>query len=183
MPAHVVAPVLQRRVTDGGRRHRVGSSLTSTGGPAALGKSVPPFVRMLRDPNYGGRVYRFIGTVFDRLIVRDRHPTMYRPNYIPPADNWVSWTAAGPARPTLHMRQATWREWSGSSASRFPYIPDSPTGGMHTNNAEQGATRTLRRYQATPQQKAARFNRLSASRYHGQTYSQQTVVQGGRAGA
>jgi hypothetical protein len=97
---------------------------------------------------------------------------------MPPADNWVSWTAAGPARPSLHMRQVTWRNWAGNSSSRFPFVPDSPTGGMHTQT-EHSKARTQRRYAATPQQRGARINRLSASRYHGQTYSQQTQVQGG----
>ena len=151
---------------------------TSSGGPPPLGKRVAAFVRMLRDKQYGGSVTRTLGTAFDRLIMRDRHPTYYRGTYIPPGDNWVSWTAAGPARPALHMRQATYRPWAGSSSSRFPYIPTSPTGGLHTDTGHS-KPRTERRYAATPQQQAARINRLSPSRYHGQTYSQQTAVQGG----
>lgn len=176
MAAHVVESWRQRTPPPG--PGAIGRGHTAEGGPPPGGTRVADFVRNLRLRVYG-HLARFPGTVYDRLIIRDRHPTMYRPHYMPPGDNQPSWTAAGPARPTLHMRQQTYRPWVGSSSSRFPYVPSSPTGGMHTDTPH-AVPRTRKRYQATPQMLGARINRLSGSRYHGQTYSQQTATQGGK---
>ena len=121
---------------------------------------------------------RYPATVNDGQIVRDRSPWFKASRYIPPGDSWVSWTAAGPVRPSLHMRNATMRDWQGNSSSRFPVV-NSPSGGMHTMTPA-GVARTVPRYVTTPQMQAARINRLSPSQYAGQTYSQTTVSQGRR---
>lgn len=121
---------------------------------------------------------RYPGTVFDTEIMRDRGPWYKQSRYMPPGVSWVSWTAAGPARPELHMRNATLREMVGNSRSRFPVV-DSPTGGMHTMTPS-GVSRTVPRYVTTPQMQSARINRLSPGQYSGQTYSQTTAIQGRR---
>lgn len=120
---------------------------------------------------------RYPGTVFDGQVIRDRMPWYSVSVRSPVGDSWVDWTAAGPPRAELHMRTTEWREESGASRSRYPYIPGSPTGGMHTMT-KSGVDRTLPRYVETPQMTGARINRLSSSRYSGQSYSQGTAVQG-----
>lgn len=119
---------------------------------------------------------RYPGTSFDSEILRDRGPFYQSPRYLPPGVSWLSWTAAGPTRPELHMRNATVRDMVGNSRSRFPVI-NSPTTGMHTMGPS-GQARTLPRYVETPQMSAARINRLSPGQYTGQTYSQTTALQG-----
>lgn len=121
---------------------------------------------------------RFPGDEFDAEVQRARGPWYHRGAYMPPGLSQVNWTAAGPARPELHVRQATNRLWSGNSRSRFPVV-DTPTTGMHTQPPAMGPGSTLNgRYARTPQQTAARINRLSPGQYSGQTYSQITVLQG-----
>lgn len=97
----------------------------------------------------------------------------------PVGNGWVDWTAAGPPRAELHMRCWTWREEEGTSASRYPYIPSSPTGGRHTMTPT-AVTRTMPRFveSGLPQMTSARVDRLSSARYAGQSYSQTTAVQG-----
>lgn len=119
---------------------------------------------------------RYPATLNDGGIVRDRSPWYKDSRYMPPGDSWVSWTAAGPVQPSLHMRNATWRDWAGNSSSRFPVV-NSPSSGMHTMTPA-GVARTVPRFVTTPQMVAARVNRLSQSRYSGQTYSATTVPQG-----
>lgn len=119
---------------------------------------------------------RYPGTVNDGGIIRDRTPWFKASRPMPPGVSWVSWTAAGPVQPSLHMRNATYRDWQGNSSSRFPAV-QSPTGGMHTMTPA-GQARTVARYVTTPQMQAARINRLSPGQYSGQTYSQTTVSQG-----
>lgn len=127
-------------------------------------------------PGIEDQLARYPGTVYDGRIVRDRGPYYQVPYYMPPAQNWVNWTAAGPPRPELHMRNASWRNWVGNSHSRYPTV-DTPTGGMHTMYPT-GAERTAGRYVQTPQMRGARINRLSPARYRNQTYSQTTRLQG-----
>jgi hypothetical protein len=121
---------------------------------------------------------RYPGTVYDGMIVRDRGAYYQQPVFIPPPITWISWTAAGPRRPELHGRNATWRNMGGNSATRFPVV-DSPTTGMHTMG-QAGTQRTMNRYVVTPQMVPARPDRLSPAVYAGQTYSQTTRLQGGR---
>lgn len=121
---------------------------------------------------------RYPGTAFDGQVRRDRTPYYQAQRYIPPPVTWISWTAAGPWQPSLHMRNSTYRLMQGNSASRFPVVPTSPTTGMHTMMPGQGGRRTQQRYVRTPQMVPARYNRLAASQYAGQTYSQITRPQG-----
>jgi hypothetical protein len=123
---------------------------------------------------------RYPGAPFDGLILRDRMPWFRQSRYVPPPVTWVNWTAAGPVRPELHMRQTSYRRERGTSMSRFPVMPGSPTGGMHTSMPGPGVTRSVARYVQTPQMRAARTDRLQASQYSGQTYSQTTLPQGTR---
>ena len=120
---------------------------------------------------------RYPGTVYDQGVIRERMPWYSVGVRSPVGDSWVDWTAAGPPRAELHMRTTEWRQEAGRGSSRFPVNPASPTGGFHTMTPA-GVARTGPRYQATPQQQGARINRLSSSRYTGQSYSQTTAVQG-----
>lgn len=128
-------------------------------------------------PGLDSELARYPGTVFDSEVLRDRGPFYEVPRYTPPADNWVNWTKAGPTRPELHMRCVTLRDMVGNSASRFPYVAGSPTGGMHTMGTA-GVARTVDRYVTTPQMVGARTDRLAPAVYASQTYSQTTRVQG-----
>lgn len=119
---------------------------------------------------------RYPGTAFDGQIIRDRGPYYRQPRMEPPGNGWVNWTAAGPTRPELHMRNATMRDMVGNSRSRYPVV-ESPTTGMHTMGPS-GVARTVPRYVETPQMTAARQFRLSPGQYNGQTYSQTTLLQG-----
>lgn len=120
---------------------------------------------------------RYPGTVYDTGVIRERRPFYSALARSPVGDSWVDWTAAGPARAELHMRTTEWRCEAGYGATRYPVIPGSPTGGRHTMTPSAVA-RTVPRYQETQQQTGARINRLSSSRYAGQSYSQTTAVQG-----
>lgn len=128
-------------------------------------------------PGIDNTLCRYPGTQFDGQIVRDRGPYYQQAMYLPPANNWVSWTAAGPPRPELHVRQATLREMVGNTRSRFPVI-NSPSTGMHTQ-IPSGVSRTAPRYVETRQMVPGRYDRLRPSQYTGQTYSQTTQIQGG----
>lgn len=120
---------------------------------------------------------RYPGTVNDTEIMRDRWPWYPRDRHTPPADSWVNWTAAGPRRPELHMRNVSYRKMRGNSASRFPVVMGAPTTGMHTMGPA-GVQRTAQRYMRTPQMVPARPFRLSPGQYASQTYSQTTRLQG-----
>lgn len=115
----------------------------------------------------------------DKGVMWDRTPWMHREERSPVGDGWVNWTEAGPVRPELHMRNMTYRRMAGNDKGRFPYIPGSPTGGMHTM-VRPAVAGTVARYQDMPQMRGARVDRLSPARYSGQTYSQVTQLQGGR---
>lgn len=116
------------------------------------------------------------GTAWDSRILRDRGPWMHVESYIPPPITWISWTKAGPVRRELHVRNSTYRREQGASSTRYPVV-NSPTTGRHTK-VEPTASRTAGRYQAVPQMKPPRQNRLRQSGYAGQTYSQITRTQG-----
>lgn len=127
-------------------------------------------------------VERFPGNSFDTLVRHDRTPWLDSDNYIPPPVTWISWTAAGPVRSALHMRQATVSQYRGNSASRYP-VANTPTGGLHTTptSGPSGTPQTQGRYLDTPQMRAVRVDRLTIGQYNGQSYSGTTAMQG-RAG-
>lgn len=128
-------------------------------------------------PGIDNELTRYPGTVYDDDVTRDRHPYYQRATYMPPGNGWVNWTAAGPPRPELHMRNATLRTMVGNTESRYPVV-NSPSTGMHTE-IPSGVSRTVPRFVTTPQMTAARQFRLRPGQYAGQTYSQTTQIQGG----
>jgi hypothetical protein len=134
-------------------------------------------------PGIESELPRYPGTTNDAEIHRDRAPWYNMPDYPTVGNGWVNWTLAGPPRAELHMRNATWRPMEGNSRSRFPFLPQSPTGGMHTMipSGPGSVRQTAPRYQSgNPQMQAARVDRLAGARYAGQSYSQTTSVQGAR---
>lgn len=149
---------------------------TASGGPPARG------VLMTANGQIESEITRYPGNSLDTLVQHDRTPWMDCDSYVPPGVSWISWTAAGPVRPALHMRQATNSQYQGNSASRFP-TANSPTGGLHTTptSGPSGTPQTQQRYVQTPQMRAARVDRLTIGQYAGQSYSATTTMQG-RAG-
>jgi hypothetical protein len=106
-----------------------------------------------------------------------------------PADNMhgagtgmVNWTACGPPREELHMRQMfALRTMAGTSSTRFLKSPADPKLGLHSTPPKPRQMGNIQRIQAgTPTIRRGRQNRLSPSRYTGQSYSQTTVAQGVR---
>lgn len=125
---------------------------------------------------------RYPGTENDGMIIRDRKPFYSATLYTPAGISWVNWTEAGPPRAELHMDTDQWRPEAGSSSSRYPFVPGSPTGGMHTMipSGPASSRQTAPRFvdSGNPQMRGARTDRLSPARYAGQSYSQTTAVQG-----
>jgi hypothetical protein len=133
-------------------------------------------------PGMVDELARYPGTTFDRGLRYDRTPWYPRDYYIPPANSWVNWTAAGPQRAELAMRALpAIRLMVGNSQSRAFADPANPQRGLHTNPAV-GVTRTAPRYVDTPQMRPGRQDRLTRASYAGQSYSQTTRMQGGRRG-
>lgn len=128
-------------------------------------------------PGLETELTRYPGTEYDAGVRRDRMPFYSVGVRSAVGDSWVNWTAAGPPRAELHMRTTQWRQEAGRGSTRYPVVPGSPTGGMHTM-VKSGVDRTLPRFQETQQMRGARINRLASSRYTGQSYSQTTAVQG-----
>lgn len=144
----------------------------------------------------------------DGAISRERMP-YFRTGYYTGTGSLVNWTACGPARPSLHMRDVTMRRMAGTSNTRAqdpvpagPGIQDgngSLPGGIRnlnssgievpTNNTPHGlhtrvkgaVTRqsTVRRLSGAAQMRPGRQNRLSNSTGQGQSFSQTTIHQGG----
>lgn len=144
---------------------------------------------------------RYSPTTNDSQILRDKTPWYPAEVYYPAGQSWVNWTAAGPVRPELHMRDVTIRTMVGTSATRnlqnpviaqhevvpgYRSLPDGrivqPTvgipSGLHTNPAA-AVQRSFPRYVKTPQIVPGRQDRLRAGQYTGQSYSQTTIPQGG----
>jgi len=127
----------------------------------------------------------------DQLIQRDRTP-VYDADSYHQAGALTDWTASGPIRRSLWMRQHTWRRQAGTDNTRAldprPVVSygsqdgthGSPPHGMHSNPV-RGQVLTFRTFSSPDraQMVSGRFNRLSDSQYVGQSYSQTTQVQGG----
>lgn len=160
---------LQRRQPPGVDRHAGRFGLPMGGTDEASPRTLAPGIDNQLD--------RAPGYLNDDQVRRDRFPFYERDRFTPPGDGWVNWTAAGPRRAELHMRNVSYRREAGSSASRFPVVEGSPTTGMHTMIAP--GTGTVERYYQTPQIRPGRQDRLAAGQYSGQTYSQTTRPQGG----
>jgi hypothetical protein len=122
---------------------------------------------------------RYPGTHYDTEIRRDKTPWFPRDHMVPGGLSWVNWTAAGPLRAELHMRDVTVRTMQGNTNSRALQDPRNPQRGLHTNPMS-GVGRTVERFvnPAVPSMTGARVDRLSNARYDGQSYSQTTRVQG-----
>lgn len=123
---------------------------------------------------------RYVGNVNDSAIRRDRiawFPTDARSGV---GTGTVDWTAAGPARPELHMRNVTVRTMAGTSRTRALASPFDPTIGLHSQTVTTPRG-NVERFKATGvSMKGARTDRLSPARYSGQSYSQTTLLQGAR---
>ncbi len=148
-------PPMDRRTP---RRGKSGGGVSLADGPRFLDNPIGP------------------GTVFDRGILRDRGPWLHIERMIPAPQSWVNWTKAGPVRAELHASNATYRRLQGASNSRYPVV-NTPTTGRHST-VPSVASRTMPRYQSVPQMIPPRQDRLSSSKYNGQTYSQTTRAQG-----
>jgi hypothetical protein len=144
---------------------------------------------------------RYPGTVNDTGIVRQQQPWYPMDTYTPAGESWVNWTAAGPCRPELHMRDASYRLMEGNSRTRqllsptpglavtapgYRSLPDGriiqPTTtirvGLHTD-PKRAARITVDRYtNRNPKMTTARQDRLRSGQYTGQSYSQTTRIQG-----
>lgn len=168
----------------------------ASGGPA------PELIRRTLVNGMDGESTRYPGTVNDTKIVRQKTPWFPSAIYTPPGNSWVNWTAAGPIRPELHMRDVTLRTMQGTSRTRnlqnpgpgqtetapgYRSLPDGrivqPTHtvpvGLHTD-PKRAAKVTVERYtNRNPKMTTARQDRLRSGQYTGQSYSQTTRVQGG----
>lgn len=168
----------------------------STGGEVRL------LMRRTLVEGMDGESTRYPGTVNDTKIHRQQQPWYSAAAYTPAGISWVNWTAAGPTRPELHMRDATYRLMQGNSQTRnllnpgpgeavvapgYRSMPDGrivqPTRpmrvGLHTD-PKRAARVTVERYtNGNPQMRRPRQDRLRSGQYTGQSYSQTTRVQGG----
>lgn len=144
---------------------------------------------------------RHPGTVNDTGITRQQQPWYPMDTYTPAGDSWVNWTAAGPVRPELHMRDTSYRLMQGNSQTRQLLYPGqgpkviapgyrtTPDGqiiqpttttrvGLHTD-PKRAARITVERYtNGNPRMRQPRQDRLRSGQYTGQSYSQTTRVQG-----
>jgi hypothetical protein len=158
-------------------------------------------------PNSATSVARFPGNVNDTGVARERMPWLHQSSYTAP-DYLVSWTAAGPARRSLHMRDVTLRTMVGTSNTRAQdpvpagqgiqdglgslpagirnlnsagiEVPTNNTPhGLHTRVRGSKPQSFTRHLSGAAQMRPGRQNRLSNSNNLGQSYSQTTVHQGG----
>lgn len=168
----------------------------------SVGGETPELIRRTLVAGMDGEATRYPGTSNDALIRRQQQPWFPSAQYTPAGDSWVNWTAAGPTRPELHMRDASYRLMQGNSQSRtflwpgaegqtvapgYRSLPDGrivqPTRpvrvGLHTD-PKRAALITVERYtNRNPRMTTARQDRLRSGQYTGQSYSQTTRVQGG----
>jgi hypothetical protein len=121
---------------------------------------------------------RYPGYVNDSMIRRDRtawYPSDARSGVGTVA---VDWTAAGPPRPELHMRNVTVRRMAGTDQTRAFANPADPSVGLHTNPKIRPSGNIERFKAGSAGMKHGRTDRLSPARYTGQSYSQTTLLQG-----
>lgn len=147
--------------------------------------SLPPTeMRPQRIPD--GQAEQRVGhqQVNDGLIVRDNTPWQHIQYFVPAGKGVNNWTAAGPPRPSWWMKNDTISPRSGVSMSRWLQNPAAPGTGLHTQVVDDasGSIGSAARYTTpgVPSQSSRRQNRLSPARYHGQSYSQTTRLQGAR---
>lgn len=124
---------------------------------------------------------RYSPKVSDTLIMRDHTPWYPVQHYTPPGKAGINWAEAGPALPSLRQRNVTINPMVGNSNTRQLQNPLAPGHGLHTEFPDNWHTaKTHTRYLLDDSAKIQpwRQNRLSPSRYTGQSYSQTTEVQG-----
>lgn len=166
------------------------------------GGDVPLLTRRTLVAGMDGESTRFPGTTNDTGIRRQQQPWYPSTQYTPAGNSWVNWTAAGPIRAELHMRDTSFRTMVGTSRTRnlqnpggdttevapgYRSMPDGrivqPTHrvsvGLHTD-PKRSAKITVERYtNQNARMTTARQDRLRSGQYTGQSYSQTTRVQGG----
>lgn len=121
---------------------------------------------------------RYPGNVNDGTIRRDRTAWFPSDARRGVGTGTVDWTAAGPPRPELHVRNVTVRTMAGTSRSRALASPIDPTIGLHSATVLTPRG-NIERYKAgASAMRGTRTDRLSPARYSGQSYSQTTLVQG-----
>lgn len=168
----------------------------------SMGGDPPAMVRRTLIAGMEGEATRYPGTANDTRIRRQQQPWFPQDTYAPAGDSWVNWTAAGPIRETLHMRDATYRVMAGTSRTRnlmnpggdliatAPGYRSTPDGkiiqpthrisvGLHTDPKTPALTTVERYTNRNPRMTTARQDRLRSGQYTGQSYSQTTRVQGG----
>lgn len=144
----------------------------SQGGPVVLG------YRRTLAPGMEDETTRYPGTTNDERITRDKTPWFPKDNPPRVGDSWVNWTAAGPCRPEMHQRNVTIRQMVGTSNTRNMANPLDPRVGLHTD-PKSPALGVIQRYtNGNPQMARPRQDRLLSGQYQGQSYSQQTLLQG-----
>lgn len=124
----------------------------------------------------------YYGARNDDAIVRDRTPWMPRPVKSGAGTGTVDWTACGPARPQLHMRNVTVRRMAGTDSTRFLANPKDPRQGLHSQTPHSPRGNVQRYAAGLPTIRPGRTDRLSPARYVGQSYSQTTLEQGATKG-
>jgi len=98
------------------------------------------------------------------VLIRRARGGYYRESYyLPAANNWLNWTAAGPIRRIIKEWNFTYR----------PVVAAPRWKGLHTNIPFQPRDQAGR-----ARMQARRQNRLTVQRFRGQTYSQTTKLQG-----
>lgn len=123
---------------------------------------------------------RYNGDVNDTQIRRDRTVWFPSDQRSGVGTATVDWTAAGPPRPELHVRNVTYRLMAGNSQSRAFADPRDPNIGLHTITLTKPRG-NIERYKAgSSAMRPGRTDRLSPARYTGQSYSQTTLEQGRR---
>lgn len=167
----------------------------------ATGGEPPELIRRTLVDGMDGEGTRYSGTTNDTTVTRHKSAWYPSDSYTPAGNSWVSWTAAGPARPELHMMNSTYRKMVGNDRSRnlqspapgqvetAPGYRTTPDGriiqpthtvpiGLHTD-PRRVALVTVQRYtNANPRMKAPRQDRLRSGQYTGQSFSQTTRIQG-----
>lgn len=108
-----------------------------------------------------------LGTFFDTLIRKWRGGFYKQEAYIPSGQALVNWTTAGPRRPELHLKARNLRHEEQANTIE----------GLHTN-PPVAVVNTTRVALARPGTVPGRQNRLTTSRYRGQSYSATTKRQG-----
>ncbi len=123
---------------------------------------------------------RYYGASNDQTIRRDRTPWYPSDARSGVGTAEVDWTAAGPPRPELHMRNVTVRIMAGTSQTRAFANPKDPSVGLHTNPPFKPRGNLLRAEAGGAVIRHGRTDRLSPARYRGQSWSQTTLEQGAR---